>query len=101
MHRGHPGHGYGKAITVAAAAALQELASSSAIVCTPRFYLGAVAIFKSAGLQQLPEIRDRYRFWESDRRLRGLLRGGAKCDIVCSNCRRGRIFARRLHSARE
>ena len=32
VHRRHRGHGYGKAITVAAAAALQELGSSSAIV---------------------------------------------------------------------
>src|SRR5436305_974719 len=35
VHREHRGHGYGTAITVAAAAALQELGSSSAIVCTP------------------------------------------------------------------
>jgi GNAT superfamily N-acetyltransferase len=32
VHREHRGHGYGKAITVAAAAALQELGSSSAAV---------------------------------------------------------------------
>jgi len=35
VHREHRGQAYGKAITVAAAAALQELGSSSAIVCTP------------------------------------------------------------------
>jgi ribosomal protein S18 acetylase RimI-like enzyme len=61
VHRDHRGHGYGKAITVAAAAALQELGSSSAIVCTPSSYVGAVATYKSAGFQQLPEIRDQYR----------------------------------------
>ena len=58
VHREHRGHGYGKAITVAAAAALQELGSSSAIVCTPSVNVGAVATYKSAGFQQLPEVRD-------------------------------------------
>lgn len=61
VHRDHRGHGHGKAITVAAAAALQELGSSSAIVCTPSSYVGAVATYKSAGFQQLPERRDRRR----------------------------------------
>jgi len=61
MHRAHRGHGYGKAITVAAAAALQELGSSSAIVCTPSVNVGAVATYRSAGFQQRPEIRDQYR----------------------------------------
>ena len=61
VHREHRGHGYGKAITDAAAAALQELGSSSAIVCTPSSNVGAVATYKSAGFKQLPEIRDRRR----------------------------------------
>ncbi|MEU6251415.1 GNAT family N-acetyltransferase [Streptomyces sp. NPDC047043] len=61
VHREHRGHGYGKAITVAAAAALQELGSSSAVVCTPSSNAGAVATYKSAGFRQRPEIRDRYR----------------------------------------
>jgi ribosomal protein S18 acetylase RimI-like enzyme len=61
VHREHRGHGYAKAITVAAAAALQELGSSSAVVCTPSANAGAVATYKSAGFQQLPEIRDLYR----------------------------------------
>jgi ribosomal protein S18 acetylase RimI-like enzyme len=61
LHREHRGHGYGKAITVAAAAALQELGSSSAIVCTPSVNVGAVATYTSAGFQQLPEIRDQQR----------------------------------------
>ncbi|GGU02154.1 GNAT family N-acetyltransferase [Streptomyces lateritius] len=61
VHRNHRGHGYGKAITVAAAASLQELESSSAIVCTPSSNAGAVATYKAAGFQPLPEIRDRRR----------------------------------------
>lgn len=61
VHRDHRGQGYGKAITVAAAAALQAMSSSSAIVYTPSSNVGAVATYKSAGFQQLPEIRDRYR----------------------------------------
>ncbi len=65
VHREHRGHGHGKAITVAAAAALQDLGSSSAIVCTPSFNVGAVATYKSAGFRQLPEIWDLYRDAES------------------------------------
>ncbi|MEQ4206427.1 GNAT family N-acetyltransferase [Actinopolymorpha sp. B9G3] len=61
VHREHRGQGYGKAITVAAAAALQELGSSSAIVCTASSNVGAVATYSSAGFQQLPGIRDQYR----------------------------------------
>lgn len=61
VHRDHRGHGYGKAITAAAAAELQELGSSSAIVYTPSQNVGAVATYKSAGFQQLPEIRDQHR----------------------------------------
>ncbi|MEQ7126884.1 GNAT family N-acetyltransferase [Actinopolymorpha sp. B11F2] len=61
VHREHRGHGYGKAITVSAAAALQELGSSSAIVCTASSNVGAVATYSSAGFHQLPEIRDQYR----------------------------------------
>ena len=61
VHRDHRGHGYGTAISVAAAAALQQLGSSSAIVCTPSSNVGAVATYTSAGFQPLPEVRDRYR----------------------------------------
>jgi ribosomal protein S18 acetylase RimI-like enzyme len=61
VHREHRGHGYGLAITVAAAAALQELGSSSAMVCTPSSNPGAVATYKSTGFQPLPEVRDRRR----------------------------------------
>ncbi|MFD0060943.1 alcohol dehydrogenase catalytic domain-containing protein [Streptomyces sp. NPDC056637] len=48
------------AITIAAAAALQELGSSSTIACTPSLNAAAVA-YGSAGFRQLPETRDRYR----------------------------------------
>jgi GNAT superfamily N-acetyltransferase len=61
VHRDHRGHGYGRAITVAAAAALQDLGSSSAIVYTQSSNVGGVATYKSAGFQQLPETRDLYR----------------------------------------
>jgi ribosomal protein S18 acetylase RimI-like enzyme len=58
VHREHRGHGYGKAITVAAAAALKGLDSSSATVCTRSSNVGAVATYKSAGFRQLPETPD-------------------------------------------
>lgn len=61
VHRDHRGRGHGTAITLAAAAALRELGSSSAIVCTPSRNVGAVGTYKSAGFQPLPEVRDQYR----------------------------------------
>ncbi|GIH93242.1 GNAT family N-acetyltransferase [Planobispora siamensis] len=61
VHREHRGHGYGRAITVAAAAALRELGSSSAVVCTPSSNVAAVATYESAGFRRLPETRDCYR----------------------------------------
>jgi GNAT superfamily N-acetyltransferase len=61
VHREHRGHGYGTAITLAAAAALRELGSSSATVCTASSNAGAVATYRSAGFQQLPDVRDLHR----------------------------------------
>lgn len=61
VHRDHRRHGYGRAITVGAAAALQNLGASSAVVCTPSSNVRAVATYASAGFQQLPEVRDHYR----------------------------------------
>jgi len=66
VHRDHRGHGYGTAITGAAAAALRELGSSSATVCTPSSNVGAVATYESAGFQRLPGVRDRHRSAEQD-----------------------------------
>lgn len=60
-HRDHRGRGYGKAICVAAAAALRDLGSSSVIVSTPSSNVGGVAAYRSAGFEPLPEVRDRYR----------------------------------------
>jgi ribosomal protein S18 acetylase RimI-like enzyme len=61
VHRDHRRDGHGKAITLAAAAALRELGSSCAIVCTPSSNVGAVATYESAGFQRLPEVQDKRR----------------------------------------
>ncbi|MFI6814936.1 GNAT family N-acetyltransferase [Nonomuraea sp. NPDC050328] len=61
VHPDHRGHGYGTAISVAAAAALRELGSSSALVCTPSANVAAVATYRAAGFEALPEVRDRCR----------------------------------------
>ena len=61
VHRDHRGHGYGRAINLAATAALRELGSSSAIVCTPSSNVGGIAAYRSAGFEPGAEVRDRYR----------------------------------------
>jgi len=61
VHRAHRGHGYGRAVTLAAARVLQELGSSSVVVCCPSANVGAVATYRSAGLEPLPERLDLYR----------------------------------------
>ncbi|MEU9833292.1 GNAT family N-acetyltransferase [Streptosporangium sp. NPDC048047] len=61
VHREHRGRGHGTAITLAAAAALREMGSPSAVVCTPSANVGAVATYVSAGFERLPEVRDRHR----------------------------------------
>ncbi|HET6286133.1 MAG TPA: GNAT family N-acetyltransferase [Amycolatopsis sp.] len=58
VHRDHRGHGHGRAITLAAAAALQELGASSAGVNTPSSNVAAVATYESGGFRRLPEVRD-------------------------------------------
>ncbi|QNE22280.1 GNAT family N-acetyltransferase [Kribbella qitaiheensis] len=61
VHRDFRGNGYGQAITLAAAAMLRELGSSSALVLTPSFNVGAVATYRSAGFEPLPETHDQVR----------------------------------------
>ncbi len=58
VHRDHRGRGYATVITVAAAGTLRELGSLCAIVCTATSNVGAVATYRSAGFQQLPDVRD-------------------------------------------
>ncbi|MFF6883531.1 GNAT family N-acetyltransferase [Streptomyces sp. NPDC012421] len=61
VHEDHRGRGYGRAITLAGAAALREMGSSSVRVCTPSSNVGAVATYKAAGFEARPEVRDRIR----------------------------------------
>jgi ribosomal protein S18 acetylase RimI-like enzyme len=61
VHAEHRRRGYGKAVCLAAAAALRSMGSSSAIVCTPSANAAAVATYVSAGFWPLPERRDRSR----------------------------------------
>ncbi|MHA3701744.1 GNAT family N-acetyltransferase, partial [Jatrophihabitans sp. YIM 134969] len=51
-------HGYGRAATLAAAAALRELGASSAVVCTPTAQPGAVETYVSAGFERFPAALD-------------------------------------------
>lgn len=60
VHPDHRGHGYGRAITLAGAAALRELGSSSALVITSA-HVAAAATYRSAGFELLPERYDRRR----------------------------------------
>ncbi|MFJ9523174.1 GNAT family N-acetyltransferase [Kitasatospora sp. NPDC101801] len=61
VHEDHRGRGYGRAITVAGAAALREMGSSSVRVCTPSSNVGGVATYKAAGFEARPEVGDRIR----------------------------------------
>lgn len=58
VHSDHRGRGHGKAICVAGAAALREMGASSALVATPSTLTGAVATYRSAGFELLPERLD-------------------------------------------
>ncbi|KNX39615.1 GNAT family N-acetyltransferase [Luteipulveratus halotolerans] len=57
-HRDFRGHGHGRAITIAAAAALREMGASSATVCTPAANVGGVAAYVSAGFTRQPDSTD-------------------------------------------
>lgn len=61
VHPDHRGHGYGKAITIAGAAALQQLGASSITVATESANVPAVATYISAGMQPLGERHDLHR----------------------------------------
>ncbi|MFW6692785.1 GNAT family N-acetyltransferase [Streptomyces sp. MAR4 CNX-425] len=58
VHADHRGHGYGRAITVAAAGTLREMGASSVIVDTAAANSAAVATYESAGLRRLPDMVD-------------------------------------------
>lgn len=58
VHRSHRGRGYGTAITLAAAAALHDMGSSSASVCVQSSNVGAVATYASAGFTASAEVAD-------------------------------------------
>ncbi len=58
VHRDHRGHGYGTAISVAAAAALRNMGASSALVATKNSNEGAVATYASAGFRRMPDVTD-------------------------------------------
>lgn len=58
VHRDHRGRGHGRSITLAAAAALREMGSSSAIVATPASNTGAVTTYAAAGFDAAPDVTD-------------------------------------------
>lgn len=58
VHRDHRGRGHGTTITLAGAAALRELGSSSVVVTTPTSSTGAVRTYAAAGMELLPSTRD-------------------------------------------
>ena len=61
VHANHRRRGYGAAICMAAAAALRELGSSSALVCTPSSLQSAVRTYEAAGFETRSERLDRTR----------------------------------------
>ena len=61
VHPDHRGHGHGKTISVAAAAALQELGASAASVATHTSNVGAVATYQAAGFVPVAQRHDRHR----------------------------------------
>jgi GNAT superfamily N-acetyltransferase len=60
-HPDHRGHGYGTAISLAAAAALRELGASAATVATHTSNVGAVATYEAAGFVPVAQRHDRHR----------------------------------------
>lgn len=58
VHRDHHGRGHGRAICLAAAAALRDMGASHAFVSTPSSNVAGVATYRSAGYQEKPQVRD-------------------------------------------
>lgn len=58
VHADHRRRGHGAAICLAAAAALRDMGASSALVCTPSSNTAAVATYRAAGYEPLPERWD-------------------------------------------
>ncbi len=58
VSREHRGHGYGAAITAAAARALEDMGSSSVTVCAESSNTGAVATYAAAGFTPGAQVRD-------------------------------------------
>lgn len=58
VHRDHHGHGYGTAITVAGARALQLAGASSAVVAAEDSNPAALATYRAAGFRSLGTVRD-------------------------------------------
>ncbi|GAA1659581.1 hypothetical protein GCM10009830_00670 [Glycomyces endophyticus] len=61
VHGDHQGRGHGRAIAVAAAAALREMGASSATVCAEGANAAAVAAYRSAGFEPGAEVPDLHR----------------------------------------
>lgn len=61
VHRDHWRHGYGTAITLAAAATLREMGASSAIVCTQSSNVAAVSTYTAAGFTAHEQVPDLHR----------------------------------------
>jgi GNAT superfamily N-acetyltransferase len=58
VHRDHRGRGYGVAISVAAASALREMGSSSAVVCAESSNAGAMSTYAAAGFTAHEQVAD-------------------------------------------
>ena len=58
VHPEHRGRGYGAAVCEAAAASLQQLGSSSAVVCAETSHVGAVATYAAAGFSADEPVHD-------------------------------------------
>lgn len=58
VHPFHRGRGYGRAISLAAAAALRDLGATSALVCTETANVAAVGTYRSAGFREHAAVPD-------------------------------------------